>query len=553
MLQAGVTFGASPTGTFRTFNNAAGLNNTTISELSAVGVNGAFVAAGSANEVGSPGTVGKLFISEVAPWASGNSPVGADWFEVTNTTAHAVDISGWKMDDNSNSFAAAVALNGITSIAPGESVIFIETTDLPGKAGAFASTWFGTTPPTTLQIGSYSGGSVGLSGTADAVNLFDGAGLLKARVTFGASPTGPTFATFDNAAALNNGTISRLSAAGIDGAFVAVNDSNEIGSPGTIDNDPPAAAPDTVSTPEDTSVSFDVLANDSDPDGDPLAIVGFTAAGHGTVARDGDGGFTYTPAPDFNGSDAFTYTVTDGNGRTATTTVSIAVTAVNDAPVLSVPAGQTTAEDVPVAITGITVADLDAGEGTGQVRVTLSVGSGTLTVAAAVDGGLTGAQIIGNGGRSVVLEGPITAVNATLTAGVTYLGDLNFNGTDVLTVVADDLGNTGTEAALTDSATVAIRVASPAEQIGVLESMVETLYAQFALNSGQANSLLNKLEQAEALSSLGQWKVAYNAIHAFKNKVQSFVSTEVLTPVQGQPLLSAADLLLQSLLIGGGF
>jgi uncharacterized protein YjiK len=154
LLQAGVTFGASPTGpTFATFNNAAGVNNATISTLSVVGVNGAFAAANNANEIGSPGTVGKVFISEVAPWASGNSPVTADWFEVTNSTAHAIDLTGWKMDDSSASFAAAVALNGITSIAPGESVIFIETNDLAAKSALFLSTWFGANPPTHLQIG----------------------------------------------------------------------------------------------------------------------------------------------------------------------------------------------------------------------------------------------------------------------------------------------------------------------------------------------------------------------------------------------------------------
>src|SRR5262249_17087525 len=71
-----------------------------------------------------------LYMSEVAPWSSGNSPVGADWFEVTNPGSTAVNLIGWKMDDNSDSFGSAVAMNGISSIAPGESVIFIETNNL---------------------------------------------------------------------------------------------------------------------------------------------------------------------------------------------------------------------------------------------------------------------------------------------------------------------------------------------------------------------------------------------------------------------------------------
>ena len=174
-----------------------------------------------------------VIISEVAPWSSGSSPVAADWFELTNTGGSAVTITGWKMDDNSNSFALSVALNGITSIAPGESVIFIETTSAATVA-TFKSTWFGNNVPSGLQVGMYNGSGVGLSTSGDAVNIFDSTGTLVTRVDFGASEAGPLFHTFDNAAGLNNATISTLSATGTHGAFVATNDSNEVGSPGTI-------------------------------------------------------------------------------------------------------------------------------------------------------------------------------------------------------------------------------------------------------------------------------------------------------------------------------
>ncbi|HKQ74055.1 MAG TPA: SdiA-regulated domain-containing protein [Blastocatellia bacterium] len=235
--QAGVVFGASPSGPFPTFDNGVGLNNASISRLSVAGVNGAFAAANDSAEIGSPGTIGasSLIISEVAPWSSGNSDpsLRVDWFEVTNIGTVAARIAGWKMDDDSRSFNNAVTLNGVTSIAPGESVIFLETTDLAGKSAAFKTLWFGANPPANLQIGSYNGSGVGLGTGGDQVNLFDSAGALRASVTFGASPSGP-FPTFDNAAGLNNATISLLSAAGVNGAFVAANDSAEIGSPGTI-------------------------------------------------------------------------------------------------------------------------------------------------------------------------------------------------------------------------------------------------------------------------------------------------------------------------------
>ena len=307
-----------------------------------------------------------------------------------------------------------------------------------------------------------------------------------------------------------------------------------------------------MATAEDAPVTFDVLANDTDADGDALAVIGYTAPAHGTLVSNGGGSFTYTPARDFNGGDGFTYTVTDEKGRTATATVSIAVHAVNDAPVLTVPAAQTTAEDVAVSITGIAVTDVDVDEGAGLVEITLSVASGRLTTATGAAGGLTAAQVAGNGTGAVVLRGPIAAVNATLAAGIGYVGNLNFNGTDALTIVGSDLGNTGAGGALTDYEVVPIKVLSPAE-IDALAGLVAVLEVEAAINGGQSNSLMKKLENAQAALAEGKPKVAYAAIGGFKCQVRSLVATGVLTPDQGRPLLAAADSLLQSLQIGGGF
>lgn len=172
----------------------------------------------------------QLAITEVAPWSSGNSPVAADWFELTNFGATAVDISGWKVDDSSNSFVAAVALAGVASIAPGESVIFIEGAAANAN---FVSTWFGANAPAGLKIGSYSGSGIGLSTGGDALNLFTAAGTLVTRVDFGASPASAPYASFDNAAGAAGVTLAMLSAVGLNGAFVAAA-GGEIGSPGSV-------------------------------------------------------------------------------------------------------------------------------------------------------------------------------------------------------------------------------------------------------------------------------------------------------------------------------
>jgi uncharacterized protein YjiK len=239
-LQASVSFGpADATPPYQTFDNTVALNNSAISLLSVAGVNGALVAANSAVEIGSPGysAPGVLRVTEVAPWSSGNSPVAADWFEVTNSGARAVNIAGWKVDDSSETPAAALALNGITSIAPGESVIFMETTDLPGKSALFKSTWFGANPPANLQIGSYSGSGIGLSTGGDAVNLYDTTSptpVRRVNVSFGIAPSSAPFASFDNTAAVNVGAVTLKSVPGVNGAFIAANDPNEVGSPGTV-------------------------------------------------------------------------------------------------------------------------------------------------------------------------------------------------------------------------------------------------------------------------------------------------------------------------------
>jgi hypothetical protein len=186
-------------------------------------------------------------ITEVAPWgSSGTIPYATDWFELTNFGSAAVSLAGWTMDDNSNG-SAKVALTGITSIAAGESVIFTEN----AASASFLSTWFGSKAPAGLQIGNYTGLGVGLSQSGDAVNVFNAAGVLQANVVFGVSGAATPFQTFDNAAGLNNTTLSQLSVAGVNGAFVAANDVAELGSPGRI-----AAVPE----PESLALALSALA-----------------------------------------------------------------------------------------------------------------------------------------------------------------------------------------------------------------------------------------------------------------------------------------------------
>jgi VCBS repeat-containing protein len=123
-------------------------------------------------------------------------------------------------------------------------------------------------------------------------------------------------------------------------------------------NDPPVAVQDSAATAEDTPVVIPVLANDTDPENDALSVTGVSAPSHGTAAVNPDGSVTYSPASNYNGSDSFTYTVSDGSGGSAAAAVNITVNGVNDPPV----AGDdllTVLEDGPMASVNVLNNDSD--------------------------------------------------------------------------------------------------------------------------------------------------------------------------------------------------
>jgi uncharacterized protein YjiK len=228
----GVSFGASENKV--SFDNSAGITGPIDTFSDAGGDDGSFT--NSMGETGSPGFADiapTVAITEVDPTGSSMS-YKADWFEVTNYGVRAVDLTGWAMDDNSDSFSLAVPLAGLSSIPAGKSVIFFEDTNSVDATieAAFFQAWFGTpAPPSGFLIGHYGGSGVGLSTGGDAVNLFDASGNHVTGVTFGAAPSKSPIATFDNTA--EGSSVSTLSAVGTDGAFLSANGA-EVGSPGTI-------------------------------------------------------------------------------------------------------------------------------------------------------------------------------------------------------------------------------------------------------------------------------------------------------------------------------
>ena len=100
------------------------------------------------------------------------------------------------------------------------------------------------------------------------------------------------------------------------------------------------------------------MANDTDPNGDALSAALDTGPEHGTLDLAADGGFTYTPAANYNGPDAFTYRASDGSASSSLVTVDLTVRAVNDAPVADAGADQTVANNAGFTLTG-TTSDVD--------------------------------------------------------------------------------------------------------------------------------------------------------------------------------------------------
>ena len=82
----------------------------------------------------------------------------------------------------------------------------------------------------------------------------------------------------------------------------------------------PTANDDAVTTSEDTPLEVNVTANDADPDAGGLTVTDATDPPHGVVTNNNDGTITYTPDPNFSGTDSFVYTITDADGETATAT-----------------------------------------------------------------------------------------------------------------------------------------------------------------------------------------------------------------------------------------
>ncbi|MCC7501573.1 MAG: PKD domain-containing protein [Flavobacteriales bacterium] len=194
-------------------------------------------------------------------------------------------------------------------------------------------------------------------------------------------------------------------------------------------------------------------------------------------------GVTFTPAANFNSTFTIATSVSDGVAPALTGSKTLTGTAVNDAPVNTVPVAQTTPMNVALALTGVNAlatADLDAASA--SVQISLSVTNGVLTLA-----GISGLSFtIGDGtsDASMVFTGNLTNVNAAL-ANVLFTPTTNFNGVAVLSLTTNDQGNTGTGGPLSDADQVNITV-TPVNVVVPVKAMLDGPYvtANLQMNDG---------------------------------------------------------------------
>jgi subtilisin family serine protease len=197
-------------------------------------------------------------------------------------------------------------------------------------------------------------------------------------------------------------------------------------------NTAPTASDEVVSSAEDAWVTF--VLDASDAEGDTLTY-SITQPGHGTATLDGTGPtVTYTPAPNYNGEDTFTFQAYDGQAYSNTATVSVTVTPVNDAPVAQALSLSTT-KDTSVSAT-LTGSDVDGDPltfhvATGPSHGTLALNSSTGAVIYSPAAGFVG----GDSFTFVVNDGAVDSSSAAVSVSVTQPPATTMHISDITVVI----------------------------------------------------------------------------------------------------------------------
>ncbi len=213
-----------------------------------------------------------------------------------------------------------------------------------------------------------------------------------------------------------------------------------------------------------------------------------------------------TPAANANsaisgGSTTITLTVSDG-GNTSSTSFTVTVNAVNDAPTIALPASQSVDEDTFLTLAGAlapVIGDVDAGSA--PVQLTLSANQGLLSLSTAAGLSFVSGSAVNS--TSMVFNGTLSAINAALN-GLRYAPTPDYNGPAQINFSVNDLGNRGSGGASTASAILALTVLpvndAPTLDLPGAQSTPQT--APLAFSTGQGNAIT--LGDVDAASTVMQ-------------------------------------------------
>jgi VCBS repeat-containing protein len=312
-------------------------------------------------------------------------------------------------------------------------------------------------------------------------------------------------------------------------------------------NDAPVAAGNSYATNEDVQLVVNVpgvLGNDTDADGNPLTAALVSGPAHGTLVLDADGGFRYTPAPNYNGPDSFTYQASDGTLSSGVVTVSLSVTAVNDPPVAAADS-YTTAEDTPLAMAapGLLVNDSDI-EGASLTAVKLTnPAHGTVTVNA--NGSFTYTPAANyNGPDSFtyrVSDGTVNSAAATVSLTVTAVNDAPV-ATSQSKSTAEDTSKAITLAGTdVEGSTLAFAIVTPPAH-GVLTGVAPAVTYVPAANYNGPDSFTFKVNDGALDSAtVGTVSLTVTPVNDAPVAVAGSFTTPVVTPFNGGLVASDVD------------
>jgi VCBS repeat-containing protein len=315
-------------------------------------------------------------------------------------------------------------------------------------------------------------------------------------------------------------------------------------------NTAPAASDDNYTTDEDTPLTGNVLSNDSDVDGTALTAVKVSDPAHGTLTLNSNGDFTYTPAPNYNGTDSFSYKANDAIADSNVVLVTITVNAVNDAPIITQGSatGVTMSEDGAPTLFSLTLNATDAEGNTLTWSISTPAANGTAsasgTGASKAIGYTPNANYAGsdsfavqvsdgNGGTDIIIVNvTVSPVNDAPVAA----GDSSTSNEDTpatITVLANDSDPDG------DALTVSI-VTGPSKGQATVNADGTITYTPNA-NATGADSFTYTVSDGTTSSSAATVNITINAVNDTPLAVADSYSTDEDTALSGNVLANDSD------------